>query len=117
MCQLSNRHVLYLLKFANPVGTSFATQATLLVASARCVRAEDTGVDVDRAGAQPASYRYGRRGIGPVHLTGQPVDAVVGDRHRVVEIAVAQHTDHRTEDLFLRSGIGVVGKSSTVGSK
>ena len=96
------------LKFADPVGTPFAAEAALLVAAARRVGAEDRRVDVDRAGAQPARHRHRRRHVGAVDLTGQAVEAVVGDRHGVVEIAVAQHADHRTEDLFLRSRIGVV---------
>ena len=36
--------------------------------------------------------------------------AVVRDRDGVVQIAVTQHADHRTEDLLLRSRIGVVGQ-------
>ena len=55
--------------------------------------------------------RHSHRGghVGAVHLTRQPVDAVVGDRDGVVEVAIAEHGDDRAEDLFLRSRIRVVG--------
>ena len=109
--QLSDRHVLDLLEGADAVGAALAAEAALLVATARRVRAEHARVDVDRAGAQPArDLRSPPATSAPYTCAGEPVDAVVGDAHGVVEVVVGEHPDHRAEDLLLRRRVGVVGQ-------
>src|ERR1700757_47838 len=85
-----------------PGHSHLPADAALLVPAERGVGAEViAAVDAEGAGPDPAGHPE-RAVLAAEHGTGQPVDRVVGDPHRVVVIVVSDDDKHRPEDLLLR---------------
>src|SRR5450756_1971645 len=83
------------------VGSQLAAIATLLVATERCQSVETAAVDVDHPGTQPTAERHCPILVGGEYRSGQSIGCVVRDGHRLVLVAVRDHDQHRTKDLFL----------------
>src|SRR5690242_2081350 len=92
-----------------PGDTHLATDARLLVAAERRVRAEpDTAVDREGPGADPVRDRPSPLQRAAVDRAGEPVGRLVGDPDRVVVAVVRDHHQDRSEDLLLCDARGVV---------
>src|SRR5262245_53070258 len=75
--------------------------AGLLVAAERAVWAEVVAA-VDREGSGPDATGHRQRAVLTAeHGTGQPVDRVVGDAHRVVVVVIGDDDQNRPEYLLL----------------
>ena len=86
---------------SSPAAAHLPADAGLLVAAERAVGAEVVAaVDGERSGPDAPGHRQ-RPVLAAEHGTGEPVDRVVGDAHRVVVVLVGDDGQHRPEHLLL----------------
>src|SRR5947199_1294049 len=85
------------------VRADLAPEPALLVAAERALRLDLMDVvDPHRARAQAPRDLLCLLEVGAPDCGRQAVDRVVGDPHRLLEVGVAQHAEHRPEDLLAR---------------
>src|SRR5258708_3477292 len=104
----ANNQVLDLLVFAQPGDTAFAADAALLEAAGRGVGRGGRAVDLYCAAADAMRDSQSGWQVGGVDAAAQPVLGVVGDGHRLVDVAVALHGDNWTQPFLLGAPVGVV---------
>src|SRR5262245_58197048 len=86
--------------------TALTPQPALLEPAERRI-AGDAAVDGDLPGPDAARDGYGAVDVGAPDGAGKSVLRVVGDRHRLVVVAVAKDRQHWSEHFFLGySGVG-----------
>src|SRR5690625_3687460 len=92
----------------NTFDAALAPDAAEPLAAGRGVGTEYAGVDLHRATLYPGGDVQCLASILTVHITGQTEAGVVGHRHRVIQVAIADHRDHRSEDFILRRRVVVI---------
>src|ERR1043166_6078381 len=91
-------------KLLQPIDPGLAAVARLLEAAERRVHVEGAAVHVDLAPADAPRHALRARLVLRPHGSGEAVDRVVRDAHRVLLVAVGDDRQHGTENLFLRDG-------------
>src|SRR5690606_24354691 len=92
----------------------FTSVAGLAVAAEGRGGVEPAAVDGDLTGPHPAGHGEGPVGVGRPDRAGEAVVGGVGQFHCVVDVAVAEHGEHGSEDFFAR-GCGVAVQSRQYG--
>jgi len=78
-----------------------ADAAVLIAAKGEIGAVGSAAVDAQAAGSNASGHRQRPLQRSGVHAPGQPIDAVVGDSHRVIIVLERDHDKDGAEDLFL----------------
>src|SRR5882724_2192659 len=97
--------MLWKLERPDPRCTPLASVAALLDTPHRRVAGGPRRVDLYRTGADAFGHSHCGRKVVGIHTARQTELALVGQRNRLVDVAIAQHSDHRTEDFVHRSRV------------
>src|SRR5216683_1542960 len=85
-----------------------ADAAVLVAAKGQIGAVWCTAVDAQAAGPDTAGHCQRPLERSGVHAAGKPVDAVIGDTHRVIVVLERDHDKDRAEDFLLRDRHRVV---------
>src|SRR5262245_52454046 len=88
-------------ELADCIETALAADAARAEAAERYVRGDDAvGVDPHGAGANARRHAMCAPDVERPHAGGEPVDAVVRERDRLVLVIERKHAENRAEDFF-----------------